>query len=48
MKQAKFNNRPVEMWGGVECSVVRIGNTVHDQLKMNGHEDRIDDFDLFD
>lgn len=47
MKQPESNKLPVEIWGGVECSVVRIDGTVHDQLKMNGHEGRIDDFDLF-
>lgn len=47
MKQAEYKNHPIEIWGGVECSVVRINNTIHDQLKMNGHEERISDFDLF-
>ncbi len=47
MRQADYNNNPVEIWGGVECSVVRIDGTVHDQLGMNGHEDRIEDLDLF-
>lgn len=47
MKQVNQENSPVEIWGGVECSIVRIHGTVHDQLKMNGHEDRIDDFELF-
>lgn len=47
MKQANIENSPVEIWGGVECSVVRIKDTVHDQLIMNGHEDRIEDLDLF-
>jgi dTDP-4-dehydrorhamnose reductase len=47
MKQAEFHNYPLEIWGGVECSVVRINGTVHDQLKMNGHEERDNDLDLF-
>lgn len=47
MKQAEIYKHPVEIWGGVECSVVRINGTVHDQLKMNGHEERMGDLDLF-
>lgn len=47
MKQAEFNSHPLEIWGGVECSVVRIHGTVHDQLNMNGHEERDEDLDLF-
>lgn len=47
MKQAENNNSSVEIWGGVECTVARINGTVHDQLKMNGHEDRLDDYELF-
>lgn len=47
MKQAKSSKLPIEIWGGVECSVVRIDGTVHDQLKMNGHENRIEDLNLF-
>ncbi len=47
MEQSESKNNQIEIWGGVECSVVRINGTVHDQLKMNGHEDRLDDLDLF-
>lgn len=47
MKQAEIKSHPIEIWGGVECSVVRIDGTVHDQLKMNGHESRLEDLDLF-
>lgn len=47
MKQVEDSKHSVEIWGGVECSVVRIDGTVHDQLKMNGHEDRLEDLDLF-
>ncbi len=47
MKQAEFYNHPIEIWGGVECSVVRINGTIHDQLDMNGHEERDSDLDLF-
>ena len=38
-------NAPLEMWGGVECSVVRIGDTWRDQVRETGHHDRPDDLD---
>jgi dTDP-4-dehydrorhamnose reductase len=38
--------KPIELWGGVECSIVRIGNTWRDQIAETGHHDRIDDIDL--
>lgn len=41
------NKSPVEIWGGVECTMVRIKNTVYDQLKKSGHENRLDDLNLF-
>jgi dTDP-4-dehydrorhamnose reductase len=47
MKHQDRKEFPVEIWGGVECSVVRIEDTVHDQLNMNGHEDRISDLEMF-
>ena len=31
---------PLELWGGVECSVVRVGDTVRDQIAETGHENR--------
>jgi dTDP-4-dehydrorhamnose reductase len=34
------------MWGGVECSHVRIGERVRDQLSETGHLHRIEDLDL--
>lgn len=38
---------PLEVWGGVECSVVRVGDGWVDQLRLNGHHDRLDDLDRF-
>jgi dTDP-4-dehydrorhamnose reductase len=35
----------VEIWGGVECSVVRIGNEWRDQVHETGHHARDDDLD---
>jgi dTDP-4-dehydrorhamnose reductase len=35
------------MWGGVECTVNRVGDVYLDQLERNGHCARLDDLDLF-
>lgn len=35
----------LELWGGVECTVVRIGDAWRDQLVETGHWDRLDDID---
>jgi dTDP-4-dehydrorhamnose reductase len=37
----------VELWGGVECSHNRVGDTYFDQLSKNGHAGRLSDLDLF-
>jgi dTDP-4-dehydrorhamnose reductase len=37
----------MEIWGGVECTVARVRNKVHDQLTLNGHENRLSDLELF-
>ena len=34
-----------ELWGGVECTVNRVGDTYRDQLALTGHDQRIDDLD---
>ncbi|MGO4637079.1 hypothetical protein AB4Z43_01395 [Mesorhizobium sp. 2RAF45] len=36
----------VEVWGGIECSVVRVGGVIRDQLAETGHSNRIEDLDL--
>lgn len=38
---------PLELWGGVECSVNRVGEEYFDQLELSGHARRLDDLDLF-
>jgi dTDP-4-dehydrorhamnose reductase len=35
------------MWGGVECTVNRVGDYFFDQLEQSGHARRLDDLDLF-
>ncbi|MBA2479612.1 MAG: sugar nucleotide-binding protein [Planctomycetes bacterium] len=42
--------RPVErpeLWAGIECTVNRVRDRYSDQLRKNGHHDRISDLDLF-
>jgi dTDP-4-dehydrorhamnose reductase len=36
-----------EIWGGVECTVNRVGDLYFDQLERNGHARRTEDLDLF-
>ena len=37
---------PLEIWGGVECSVVRVGSAWRDQIRETGHQQRPADLDL--
>lgn len=37
----------VELWGGVECTVNRVGEEYFDQLERSGHAARASDLDLF-
>jgi dTDP-4-dehydrorhamnose reductase len=41
--------RPVlELWGGVECTINRVGDVYYDQLVSSGHRERVaEDLDLF-
>lgn len=36
-----------ELWGGIECTVNRVGNRYFDQMAMSGHLERLDDLDRF-
>ena len=36
---------PLELWGGVECSTVRIRDELRDQCRETGHFDRLRDLD---
>ena len=38
---------PLEMWGGLECTVNRVGDHYFDQMQRNGHATRISDLNLF-
>jgi dTDP-4-dehydrorhamnose reductase len=33
----------LELWGGVECTVNRVGDRYHDQVERTGHANRADD-----
>lgn len=36
-----------EVWGGIECTINRIGNVFYDQLELARHYDNEDDIDRF-
>lgn len=38
---------PLELWGGLECTVNRVGDTYFSQLERNGHATRLDDLERF-
>jgi dTDP-4-dehydrorhamnose reductase len=42
---AAGHHAPLELWGGVECSRVRIGSRIADQLQSTGHALRGSDLD---
>jgi dTDP-4-dehydrorhamnose reductase len=35
-----------ELWGGIECTVNRVGDCYFDQCQKSGHAQRIDDLDI--
>ena len=37
--------RPIEVWGGIECTINRVGDVYFDQLTLSGHRRRLDDID---
>lgn len=44
----EHRTRPaLELWGGVECTVNRVGDVYFDQLERSGHAARVSDLDLF-
>jgi len=38
---------PLEIWGGLECSLNRTGSAYRDQTRLSGHHDRPEDINLF-
>jgi dTDP-4-dehydrorhamnose reductase len=39
--------RALELWGGIECTVNRVGDTYYDQVRKSGHHDRPEDIASF-
>jgi dTDP-4-dehydrorhamnose reductase len=37
----------LELWGGIECTVNRVGDVWHDQLSRSGHDERTADLEAF-
>ena len=37
--------RSLELWGGLECTVARVGDDYRDQSLETGYHDRIEDLD---
>src|SRR5215203_4162835 len=37
----------LELWGGHECTVNRVGGAYYDQTRRSGHQDRVEDLELF-
>src|SRR4051794_20869140 len=37
----------LELWGGLECTVNRVGDAYSDQVHLSGHHQRISDLALF-
>jgi dTDP-4-dehydrorhamnose reductase len=37
----------IEIWGGVECTINRVGDRYYNQLERSGHWNRLDDLDRF-
>lgn len=37
----------IELWGGVECTVNRVGDRYFDQMALSGHDSRPEDLEMF-
>jgi dTDP-4-dehydrorhamnose reductase len=46
MKADQRTTTPPELWGGAECTIVRLQDAYRDQAAETGHKDRRSDFDL--
>src|SRR3712207_3877339 len=46
MKDHKFDPKALELWGGAECTIVRLGDEYRDQAAETGHRARRSDIDL--
>jgi hypothetical protein len=43
---AHVTHDELELWGGVECTLKRVGSLFIDQLELSGHARRLDDMDV--
>ncbi len=41
-----LNQKPIEIWGGLEATINRVGDKYLDQSEYSGHYQREDDIDL--
>ena len=39
------HSEPLALWGGIECTVNRVGDRSFDQVRQSGHDRRLDDID---
>ena len=46
MTAERQDTPPPELWGGAECTIVRLQDAYRDQAAETGHRDRRDDIDL--
>ena len=46
-RPASFPPPPLEVWGGIECTVNRVGDNYFDQIARCGHVERIEDLERF-
>jgi len=47
VKLAKLGGPDLELWGGHECTVNRVGDRFFDQTRRTGHQDRPEDLERF-
>lgn len=47
MENVTGKQRAPELWGGMECTLNRVGKHFHSQLALNGHLNRPEDLELF-
>jgi dTDP-4-dehydrorhamnose reductase len=45
-KHPHNSGQPVEIWGGLECTINRVRDRYMDQFACNGHYQRPEDLDL--
>lgn len=38
---SKVSSKPIEIWGGIECTVNRVGEHYHDQVALTHHADHV-------